>query len=460
MITSGVLLAVIAVIGAVLVGVIWFKLNGFERVDLNLGKADEGPVNFLMVGSDSRENVSPDDPDAGAFLDEAVSGQRTDTIMVVRVDAAANSISILSIPRDLWVPIAGTNETERINTAFAGGGAQRLIDTVSSVLQLEINHYVEIDFRGFKQLVETIGGVPMYFDAPLYDEYSGLLIPQAGCVKLDGTQALAFARARHLQFQNADGEWVDDPTADLGRITRQQLFLRKAMDKAATLGLGDVGRINHLIDVGTQNVKFDEGLGTSQLVSLIRKFSNTNGEGMHSYSLPTQAFETPEGASVLLLDNAAAQPTLDLFRGNGSTAAPATTSTTALTAEQVAITVLNGTGVKGQAREAADALGEAGFVVAKVGDAPTVGQTQTSLRFAPGHKAQADLVALIMQPGVKLVEDASAGNGVVLTTGADFRGITLPEATTTVAPPGPVATTTTVVGVAPPEAAPPGEACA
>jgi anionic cell wall polymer biosynthesis LytR-Cps2A-Psr (LCP) family protein len=95
-ITSGVLLAAITLVAAVLVGVLWFKLNRFERVDLDLAdKPPAGPVNFLMVGSDSRDGISEDDPDAGAFLGEAVSGQRTDTIMVVRVDAAANTISIL-----------------------------------------------------------------------------------------------------------------------------------------------------------------------------------------------------------------------------------------------------------------------------------------------------------------------------------------------------------------------------
>ena len=118
-----------------LVGLLWFKLNRFERVNANLDdKPPDGPVNFLMVGSDSRENITADDPDADAFLGDEVSGQRTDTIMVVRVDAAANSISILSVPRDLWVPIAGVGE-DRINTAFAVGGAQLLIDTVRSVLR-------------------------------------------------------------------------------------------------------------------------------------------------------------------------------------------------------------------------------------------------------------------------------------------------------------------------------------
>jgi hypothetical protein len=288
------------------------------------------------------------------------------------------------------------------------------------------------------------------------DDNTGLDIENPGCVTLDGEQALAFARSRHLQYKDSKGRWQDDPTADLGRITRQQLFLRKSMDKASTLGLGDITRINHLIDVGTKNVKFDDGLKTTELIGLIRKFSSTRGEGMTTYSLPGQPFETADGASVLALDAAAAQPILDVFRGVAPATAPTTAAT--LSPAQVAVTVLNGTGVSGQAREAADQLGQAGFVVAKVGDATAVGEAQTSLRYSPGHKPEADMVAALLQPGVALLEDESAGNGVVLTTGADFRGITVPEAPATTAP-SEAATTTTAVGIAPPEQSPPGETC-
>ncbi len=442
-----------AVLGAVLVGVAWFRFNQFDRVDLSLVRREpDRPINFLMVGSDSRDGISGDDADADAFLagDVEIGGKRTDTIMVVRVDPRSSHVDILSIPRDLWVPIGDGGESQRINAAYAGG-PQQLIDTVRSVLQVDVNHYVEIDFRGFQQLVDTIGGVPMYFDTPMRDENSGLAIGAAGCVKLDGTQALAFARSRSLEYYDASTDsWYTDPTADLGRITRQQLFLRRAMDKVATLGLTDVGRLNRLVSVGTDNVKFDDGMKTTELVSLIRKFASANGDAISSYSLPTEPFETDDGSQVLLLRQTEAQPMLDVFRG----VAVAPTSTTLLTPAQVAISVLNGTGVSGQAGDAATTLGEAGFVVAKVGDAPAVGEPTTTLRYGSGRRAEAELVATFLQPGVVLTEDAAAGKGVVLTTGADFRGVTLPtEPTVAVDAP----TTTAAIGVAPPAQAPPGE---
>lgn len=459
-IAFGAVLAVLSLVGALVVGVVWWRFGSFDRIDLDLAPntKEDKPLNFLVVGSDSRENISEDDPDAGAFLGEDVGGKRTDTIIVMRVDPAAKAISLLSIPRDLWVPLNGTGPNDRINTAFAEGGAQELINTVQSVLRIDINHYVEVDFKGFKSLVETVGGIPLYFDRAMYDENSGLNITQPGCVTLDGQQALAFARSRHLVYFNEEtGEYEEDLTADLGRITRQQLFLRRVMDKVATLGLTDVTKLNRLVNVATDNVTFDDNLGTGDLVELARQFSSLGSEAMHSYALPTDLTETAEGASVVVLREAEAQPTLDVFRGT-TPAAVTTSAPVALTPAQVAVSVLNGTGVSGQAAEAAGGLEAIGFTVAQVGNIAEAGETRTTVRYAPASAAAAELVASYLQPGVNLVEDATVGTGVVLVTGADWVGITVPEVVDT-GEVGAEATTTTVVGVTPPGVPPPGVVC-
>lgn len=460
-IAFGAVLAVLSLLGALVVGVVWWRFGSFDRIDLDLAPnttADK-PLNFLVVGSDSRENISEDDPDAGAFLGEEVGGKRTDTIIVLRVDPAAKSISLLSIPRDLWVPLNGTGPNDRINTAFAEGGAQELINTVQSVLRIDINHYVEVDFKGFKSLVDTVGGVPLYFDRAMYDENSGLNITEPGCVTLDGQQALAFARSRHLVYFNEEsGEYEEDLTADLGRITRQQLFLRRVMDKVASLGLTDVTKLNRLVNVATDNVTFDDNLSTGDLVDLARQFSSLGSEAMQSYALPTDLTETPEGASVVVLREADAQATLDVFRGVAPAAA-STTAPAALSPSQVAVSVLNGTGVPGQAGDAASGLEAIGFAVAQVGNTPQAGETRTTVRYAPASAAAAQLVASYLQPGVNLVEDGTVGSGVVLVTGADWVGITVPEVVDTGAAADPEATTTTVVGVTPPGVPPPGVIC-
>jgi len=457
-ITSGVLLAVVALVGALVVGVAWWRLGSFERINLDLTpKSDDKALNFLLVGSDSRDNIAKEGPDAEAFLDDTVGGQRADTVIVMRIDPKNNEIKLLSIPRDLWVPLNGTGEPDRINAAFAEGGAQELINTVRAALDIDINHYVEVDFVGFRGLVDVIGGVPMYFDRPMSDEYSGLAIAQAGCVVLDGQQALAFARARHLVYVDpVTGEEEQDLTADLGRITRQQLFLKQALSKVTSLGLTDMAKLNRLVKVATDNVSFDNSLSNNELVSFARRFASVGVDALQTFSLPTELYETPDGASVLLLHKAEAQPVLDVFRG----LAPAASATTApgVAPGQVTVSVLNGTGVVGQAAEAADGLRAIGFSIGQVGNAAAAGATRTSLRFAAASRQQAQFVAGYLQSGVNLIEDPTVGQGVVLTTGADFMGVTVPETTeSTVA--GTAGPATTVVGVAPPGVPPPGVRC-
>ncbi|MFN0027647.1 MAG: LCP family protein [Acidimicrobiales bacterium] len=465
-IASGAIVAVMAVVGAVIVGVVWWRLGNFDRVALDLAtpEAPGRPMNFLVVGSDSREGVLESDADAGSFLDEGgASGQRTDTILVARVDPGDNSITLLSIPRDLYVVIDDTGYQDRINVAFADGGAQQLIDTVRRVLNIQINHYVEVNFGGFKSLVDTVGGVPMYFDTPMYDAYSGLDITQPGCVRLNGQQALAFARARHLEYLNPDtGEWEQDFTADLGRISRQQLFLRQAMDQIGGLGLTNVAKLNRLVGVATDNVTFDEDLGNTELLQLAKRFSAASSESLRTFSLPIELSETEDGASVVLLKEAEAQPVLDVFRGlePTTTTAPAP----ALAPAAVAVDVRNGTGIPGQAAEAGDALSAIGFGVGQVGNAAEAGQVKTVVRYGTNARPAAQLVASFLQPGVELVADGAVAAGrVMVVTGADFAGIVLPETPAPVDAPeevvDPLASAATTVGVSPAGQAPPGSEC-
>ena len=155
--------------------------------------------NFLLVGSDSRAGIAPDDPNIGAFGSEAeVGGQRSDTIMVLRIDPKSERASVLSFPRDLWVSIAGTGAKQRINTAFSRG-PDVLVATLQQNFGIPIQHFVEVDFVGFKGLVDAVGGVPVYFENPARDKNTGLNIPVSGCVTLNGDQALAYARVPPLR---------------------------------------------------------------------------------------------------------------------------------------------------------------------------------------------------------------------------------------------------------------------
>ncbi|MHB1139057.1 MAG: LCP family protein, partial [Microthrixaceae bacterium] len=198
-----IVLAVALVLGG---GAAWglWSFNKITRVDLDLEQveATTEPINVLVVGSDSRADITEDAPGADGMLgDDAPTGQRSDSLMIARIDPTSDRIDLLSVPRDLWVTIPGKEGEHRINTAYQQS-AQTVVDTVQSVLGIPVNHFVEVDFSGFQSLVEALGGVPMYFDHPVRDENSGLDVAAKGCRLLDGFQGLAFARARHLEWHN------------------------------------------------------------------------------------------------------------------------------------------------------------------------------------------------------------------------------------------------------------------
>jgi LCP family protein required for cell wall assembly len=448
------------------VGYVYWKTGRFLRADVPLDEVAEGePINYLIIGSDSRDSVDPNDPNAGAFLGaDEPSGKRSDTILIVRIDPTTLTAKMLSFPRDLFIPIAGENGRDRINSAY-GRGRAVLVDTIRQDFGIEINNYIEVDFSGFKGLVGAIGGVPMYFDTPMRDENTGLDIPEPGCVSLDGDQALAFARARHLEFKDAKGRWETDPTGDLGRITRQQIFVRKAMTKVLSLNPTEVLTFNHLLDVAVDSVTIDQTLGRSQLLNLVRQFKELKPEDIESFSLPVSGFMTSAGASVLQLDERGAKPILNVFRG---------LDPSAVSEPEISVAVRNGTGTAGLAKDVKTALEAVGFVTGDTGNAATTPTTE--VHYAPGSEFAADLLARHLTGPAALVADPRlAANDLVLVVGTDFTTVmqtpraptttttTAPPSTTTPVPGQPDTTTTagpttTVVGITPGEA-PPGVAC-
>ena len=447
----GIVLVVLAVGGVLAWGI--YKLNSLERVDVALAAAaGDEPLNFLLVGSDTRD-LAEDTADAGSIHGKgAPAGQRADTIVVARVDPASTSVELLSIPRDLWVTRPDGKEG-RINAAY-NEGPQALIDTVQQNIGVPINHYVEVNFEGFKGLVDAIGGVPMYFDRPVYDNNSGLRIREKGCYNLDAVQALAYARSRHLYYSNGK-RWVPDPTGDMGRVTRQQIFLRRAMAKISTLGIGDLNTMRRLVDVGVDTVKVDSSLSVDALMGLGRKFRNFDSSTMVTHRLPTTDHKTDGGAAVLLLDEANSAHVLDVFKGTAKDDASNASEggkdgkkeTPAVLPSAVTVDVLNGAGTNGLASRVSGELGDAGFARGEVGDAPKASKTE--LRYAAGERALAELVAGGLDPSPKVVEDRTVVAGhVEVTLGRDFTGVTAtaPSATSTSTPAagGSEATTTTI----------------
>lgn len=260
--------------------------------------------NYLLVGSDSRAFGDPNTGDVGE-----VTGNRSDTIMVLRLDNDTDEAALLSVPRDLYVETP--NHTGRINSAYNDGPAA-LVQAVQQALTLPIHHYVEIDFYGFKALVEALGGVNVCFALPTRDLHTGLAIDAAGCFLLDGTQALAYARSRHYEQLQADGEWHEDPTSDLGRSTRQRDFVNRCLQQAVEQVKINPFDTGDLVRAMGNAISIDDELDPIGAASSLRTAVDA---GLATYSLPVVP-ETINGDDVLLLSNEASV-VLDFFRGLG-----------------------------------------------------------------------------------------------------------------------------------------------
>jgi len=281
--------------------------NGIERVEVSesLTSSSHG-TNYLIVGSDSRENVSAEG-DAGFNGSEAPGGQRADTIMLLHLEGGA--AQMLSIPRDLYVPIAGTDGSQKINAAYNGGPTQ-LVDTVTESLGIPIDRYMEVDFVSFAGLVDGLGGITVDFPLPARDEHSGLWVPQTGMVELNGEQALAYVRSRHFEQMQPSGEWVEDPRADIGRMERQRTFLTIVIAKLSETR-NPLSLASAASDMST-GLRIDDEMSFSDAIRLGWGMRGKTPEALDL--TPALSNERNNSGAVLILDEDAAAPILDEVR--------------------------------------------------------------------------------------------------------------------------------------------------
>lgn len=270
------------------------QLDRVDRVTV-AGLAEEpeapaDPYTVLFVGNDAAERLAADDPVAAGR--ENVDGGRTDTMVLLRVDPAADRVTVLPLPRDLWVDVAGAGPG-RLNSAYATGGPVRLVATVAAELGVDVNRYVELDFAGAISIGDAIG-LRLAFDGAVRDPRTGLAL-EAGCRSLDGRQALALARSRHLEVQAPDGSWRLDPTSDLGRIERQQALGLAVLGSLSHLDATDPTALVDLLDVMARNLTVDDSIDNGELVELFRDLA---GSEVASLRLPVVDAERG-GARVL-----------------------------------------------------------------------------------------------------------------------------------------------------------------
>jgi LCP family protein required for cell wall assembly len=278
--------------------------------------ADPLAKNFLITGSDSNPCVSPDSPWAGA-ADPAreTIGNRSDTIMVMRVDPTTRQAAVLSFPRDLWVKIPGKGKN-RINAAYVKDDYSLLAATLYAEFGITVDHYLQVDFCAFKRIVDAVGGVAVPFDTPVFDNNINLHIEQPGCHLFGGDEALAYVRSRHLKWVDANGKAHEDQASDLGRISRQQDFLRRVMQAALKKGLFDPTVAQALIKSLQTEIVTEDGFTINDMLKFAGVLKDINPKGINTYQVEVSRLITG-GRDVLepKLKGKNMRAILDIFQG-------------------------------------------------------------------------------------------------------------------------------------------------
>ena len=325
---SGVVVVTLAIVGVVSgYAYVQYRFSQVTKVTVkHLRVAPVGaPFNVLLIGSDSRSGFSG--ADAAAYGNAAsAGGQRSDVVKIVHIVPATGQLSVLSIPRDTVVTVAGDTsqigEYNRINATY-NNGPDQLVQTIEANFGIPIEHVVQLNFLGFRGAVDAIGGVNLDFPFPAKDAYTGLDITTAGCQHLNGGYALAVARSRHYQYFE-DGYWQYDGTSDFGRIQRQNAFLKALINQSEKQY--NPLTLNALIGSVVQGVTIDSTFTISELVSLARQFRSFDSSSLATATLPTYSADSSEFAalgSVLYVQQPQADQVIGQFL-HGSAPVPLT----------------------------------------------------------------------------------------------------------------------------------------
>jgi len=265
---------------------------GLGRLDAGIsGTPSSGPINILVVGIDTRSGLSRSQ-ELGLHVGNDV-GANTDTMMLVHVPANHQSVEVVSLPRDSWVNIPGYG-MNKINAAYALGGPRLMVSTVEQATGLDINDYVEVNFVGFVNVVNALGGVNICLPFAVDDSYSGLHL-SAGLHHVDGVTALAFARDRH-----------SFATSDLARIDDQQQLLSSAFTEATAAGVvANPVRLHQVLASVTASVKVDQGFNLVELTDELRGVKPSD-VWFTTVPVATPDYQTPTGESAVLWNQTAA----------------------------------------------------------------------------------------------------------------------------------------------------------
>lgn len=461
-ITGRVLITVACVMALLGTGAVWgyqkIKDGNWNTVDavnpdsekIRDKQLQTGDETYLIVGTDTR---SGQNGLMGAGTTEQFEGvARSDTVLLVNIPADRSRVVAVSFPRDLqvnrpectgWNNDAGQYTTDiipaedgvKLNSVYGDGGPSCMVETLTDISGLNINHFIAMDFYGFEQVVNKIGGVEVCSTTPLNDYELGPILAKAGKKTLKGATALNYVRARNIETEG---------NGDYGRIKRQQLFMSSLLRSSlSSKVLSNPAKLNGIIDTFIKYSYVDQ-VDTDDLLQLAQSMQGLDAGRVTFLTVPTSGTaedgsgnEIPRDDDIRAIFDAIIndeplpgekKETVPTSSTSSTTTAPSTSAApqpsvvtvNAVSPYSVSLRVLNGTGTTGVATGVSDSLAAQGFQVNGVADA-SENRTTTVIHYGAGQQAAAATIAQ-MFPGATIQSDETIQSGVEVIVGSDYSG--------------------------------------
>ncbi len=480
----GSIVGLVVLVAAAGASFLWYENGRIHRVGVkhlstvSTAGSQKDVENILLIGSTTRCGLKEQNVAFG-LCDQGVTGVNSDVVMILHLDPDHHRASVLSIPRDTFVPNARPGGVNKIDAALgAPEGPGQLIAAITDDFGIPIQHYVQLNFDSFQGVVQALGGVSMYFPMPVYDQESTLYVPRIGCATLNGFQALAVVRARHLQYQPPSDsgvpryDWPPDPQSDLSRIRRDHEFLRVLASSVAKRGLGNFVTDLRLIDSLSGNLVVDSGFSATAMAELVLEFHGVNAYTVPQYTLPVvvdgEGYFYGGGGygDVVFPIQPEDRAVVSQFLGTAPTqdalgrALPSPGT--------VSVAVENGSGIADRGSVTAAALEKLGYKVTSITDTPVeASTTETTVLYSkPSQLADAlrvqtalsGLSVLGYDPGlgsplsstadtidVGSALPTSTKTDVVIVTGSNFAVVSPPSAASSTTVPGTTSIPSTTV---------------
>lgn len=298
------ILVILALPYAIVLGVTYGKLNRIDVLQDYEGRPEKTPgQDWLLVGSDSREGLSK--KEQRELHTGHTGGRRADTMMLLHIPRGDGKPTLVSFPRDSYVPIPGRGRM-KLNAAYAIGGPKLAVRTIEQVTDIRIDHYMEVGFAGFAGAVDAAGGVDICVKRKMKDPKQKITFKK-GCQTMDGKTGLAYVRSRY-----------DDPRGDFGRVERQREFLAALFSKAASPAtLLNPIRAGRIAFASADGLTVDKSDGLIDLFSLALTMRKASGGGVKTLTVPVAGTETVAGqGSVVRWDRPKARKLLSQLRND------------------------------------------------------------------------------------------------------------------------------------------------